>query len=200
MHKIMIFVDFWNFTLTMNRLTGMGFQTDWKVLPHVIARGAMHIVAPDRPYAFRGMHVYGSYDPNSAKDEDLTRWAWQTVGRFPGVYVNFIPRQAVRNPPNCPSCHANVEQCPKCGSSMLGTEEKSVDVNLATDLIRYAWEDAYDVAVLVTSDNDMLPCVEFLQQKGRILVHGAFPPQGAELSQKCWANIDLPKFRHEFRR
>ncbi len=200
MTRIMIFVDFWNFTLTMNKITGTGFQTDWKVLPHVIARAAMHVVNPSAPYTFKGLNVYGSYDPNSQKDEDLCRWAWQTVARFPGLNVNFSPRQAVRNPPNCPSCHFSVQQCPKCGSSMLGTEEKSVDVSIATDMIRYAWEGAYDMAVLVTSDNDMLPCVEFLQQKGCTIIHGAFPPQGAELSQKCWANIDIPRLRDQFRR
>jgi len=34
------------------------------------------------------------------------------------------------------------------------TEEKGVDVAIATDMIKLAWEDAYDWAVLVSSDRD----------------------------------------------
>lgn len=200
MKKVKIFVDFWNFTLTMNRITGPWFQTDWKTLPHVLARGAMHLAAPDSTWEFMGMNVYGSYDPHSQKDQDMHRWAYQTVARFPGVQVNFFPRQAMRNPPTCPSCYRPVESCPSCGSSMLGTEEKSVDVNMATDMIRQAWEKSYDVGVLVSSDNDFVPVADLLQAKGVVLVHGAFPPQGSELSQRCFASLDIPRFKEEFRR
>ncbi len=200
MKKIKLFIDFWNFTLTMNRMTGPSFQTDWKTLPHVLARGAMHLVSQQSAWEFVGMHVYGSYDPHSPKDQDMHRWAYQTVARFPGVYVNFTPRQAMRNAPTCPACYKSVDLCPHCGASMLGTEEKSVDVSMATDMVRMAWDKAYDVAVLVSTDNDFVPVVEFLQIKGFTVVHGAFPPQGADLSQNCFATLDIPRLREEFRR
>lgn len=200
MRNVRVFVDFWNFTLTINRLTGMGFQTDWRELPLVLTRGAMHIISPGEDWVFKGMNVYGSYDPNSPKDQDMYRWATQTVARFPGVQTYFAPRQVMRSGPSCPSCHHNIETCPQCGDSMLGTEEKSVDVHMATDMVRLAWEGNYEVAILVTSDNDFLPVVDFLQTKGYTIVHGAFPPQGAELSQRCWASIDIPRFKEEFRR
>ena len=34
------------------------------------------------------------------------------------------------------------------------TTEKGVDIALATDLLAYAWENVYDVAVLVSGDED----------------------------------------------
>ena len=131
MLRVRIFVDFWNFTLSMNRAAGQMFQTDWRALPHVLARGAMQLVAPGGAWRFAGMNVYGSYDPHSDKDQDMYRWAYQTVARFPGVYVNFSQRYAMRSGPRCPSCYEPVNTCPHCRASMLGTAEKSVDVLMA---------------------------------------------------------------------
>ncbi|WP_419936862.1 NYN domain-containing protein [Candidatus Palauibacter sp.] len=39
---------------------------------------------------------------------------------------------------------------------MRGTEEKGVDVRMATDMISLAWVDNYDIAVLVSSDRDFV--------------------------------------------
>lgn len=83
---------------------------------------------------------------------------------------------------------------------MRGTEEKGVDTRMATDLISLAWSQSYDVAVLVSSDRDFVPVAEFLQTKGVKIVHGAFPPNGGQLSQKCWANLSLPKLMPSFER
>jgi len=45
--------------------------------------------------------------------------------------------------------------------------EKGVDVALATDLIGMAWEDAYDVAVIVSGDSDYVGAVRKVMSKGR---------------------------------
>jgi len=45
--------------------------------------------------------------------------------------------------------------------------EKGVDVALATDLIGMAWEDAYDVAVIVSGDADYAGAVKKVMGKGR---------------------------------
>lgn len=74
---------------------------------------------------------------------------------------------------------------------MRGTEEKGVDTRIVTDMIRLAWADGYDAAVLVSSDRDFVPVAEFLQTKGIKVVRGAFPPYGGDLSQQCWANFDI---------
>ena len=55
-----------------------------------------------------------------------------------------------------------VATCPACGADMRGTEEKGVDLRMATDMIRLAWSDNYDIAVLVSSDQDFVPVAEFL--------------------------------------
>ena len=82
---------------------------------------------------------------------------------------------------------------------MRGTEEKGVDVRMATDMISLAWVGNYDIAVLVSSDRDFVPVAEFLETRGLKVIHGAFPPKGALLTQRCWGHIDIPGLRPNFR-
>ena len=70
---------------------------------------------------------------------------------------------------------------------------------MATSMISLAWAENYDIAVLVSSDRDFAPVAEFLKTKGIKVIHGAFPPKGAFLTQKCWGSIDLVKLREDFR-
>ncbi len=60
-----------------------------------------------------------------------------------------------------------------------------------TDMIQLAWENSYDIAVLVTSDRDFIPAVEFLSSKGKKVVHAGFPTRGFDLSRRCWASFDV---------
>jgi len=47
--------------------------------------------------------------------------------------------------------------------------EKGVDVALVTDLLSFAWEGAYDDAVLVSGDADYTGAVEKVKSKGRMI-------------------------------
>lgn len=69
--------------------------------------------------------------------------------------------------------------------------EKGIDTGLATDLIRLAWDDAYDTAVLVSADADFIPVVRFVQEKGKRVIHACFPPSGSELQRVCWGSVNL---------
>ncbi len=127
-------------------------------------------IPPDDP------NVYGSYD--SERDTSLHRWATRKLNTFPGVSVWMAPRQKKRSPPVCPGCQAAAEKCAACGADMRGTEEKGVDVRMATDIISLAWIENCDIAVLVSSDRDFVPLARFLETRGIKVIHGAFPPKG----------------------
>jgi len=47
--------------------------------------------------------------------------------------------------------------------------EKQVDVYLATQVVALAYENAYDIAVIVSGDEDYVPAIEIVQQKGKIV-------------------------------
>jgi len=45
--------------------------------------------------------------------------------------------------------------------------QKGVDVSLVTDIMSLAFEDAYDIAIIVTGDNDFLDAVNYIKSKGK---------------------------------
>ena len=149
--------------------------------------------------SYEGAHVYGSFNTASDRDKALVNWATTWLDRQPGVQVSFKERRP-KNPPSCPSCHRSIVECPSCGASLARTQEKGVDTAIATDMIRLAWEDAYDIAVLVSSDSDFVPVVEFLDLRGKKVVQAGFPPVGSHLAKACWASFDLFERRSEFER
>ncbi len=62
--------------------------------------------------------------------------------------------------------------------SSLGPE-KAVDVKLATDLI--VLKDIYDVAVIVSGDQDYVPAVQVIKNEGKTAVNVAFKTRGGRL-------------------
>ncbi len=58
-------------------------------------------------------------------------------------------------------------------------KEKAVDVKLASDLITL--KDIYDIAIIVTGDQDYVPAVEVVKDCGKRVVNVAFKTRGGEL-------------------
>ena len=81
-----------------------------------------------------------------------------------------------------------------------GGQETGVDVSLAVDLVRLTYEQAYDVAIIVSQDWDFGPAVrlakEIAARQGRKLVfESAFPHGGRSHSRRgvpgtVWVPID----------
>ena len=205
--RIRVFVDYWNLQLTLNGREGeetgevdVRFRVDWRGLPVWLARKAAEIVAIAN-YSFEGAIIYASYNPNSTEGSGFNSWATGWLNRQPGIQVQCHARQP-RNPPKCTVCHQPITNCPRpeCGERIAGTIEKGVDTAVATDMIRLAWEEAYDIAALASSDADLVPAVRFLDQKGLKVIQAGFPPSGVQLATSCWASFDIFRHRNEIRR
>ena len=192
--RVRVFVDFWNFQLSLRR-EERGFDIDWNAAGRILAAESASVVDSTVRVAYQGMNVYGSYDPDNPN-----RFLHNTVAISSGVQVSEVQRQRRREGPKCPKCAVAVQVCPSCNADMRGTEEKGIDVRIATDLIRLAWMDNYDVAVLASSDRDFIPVVEFLETRNIKVIHCTFPQQGLELARVCWGSIAIPAIREQFRR
>lgn len=142
------------------------------------------------PLPFERTNVYISYDPTTEHGKNLRRWGTGTLDHFPGIHVT-IRESKPRNAPTCPDCHREIGTCPHCQGRMERRIEKGIDTAIVTDMIKLAWEDAWDVAILVSSDRDFIPAVEFLTNKGLRVLNARFAPQGFHLASKCWASVDL---------
>lgn len=197
--RVRIFVDFWNFTLAVRNLDPT-LLVDWRKLGPVLAAEAGRLIDATRPAQYEGLHVYGSFDPAKSNDAKLRNWFTNTLDKMPGVNVVLLERQRKRGYPRCPHCQVEAMKCAACNHDMRGTEEKGVDTRIVTDMISLAWVNSYDAAVLVSADRDFVPVADFLQAKGIKIIHGAFPPIGSQLSQKCWANIAIPSLVAQIKR
>jgi len=197
--RIRIFVDFWNFSLELRRRDD-SFRLDWSPIGQILTKEAGRLIDSAALPSYEGMHVYGSFDPDKPADAKFRNWFTNWLDKQPGVHARLLPRQKKRGYPKCPGCHTEVMRCAICDADMRGTEEKGVDSHIVKDMIALAWEDAYDAAVLVSADRDFIPVAEFLQTKAIKVIHGGFPPKGNDLSQKCWASINIWKLTDSFKK
>jgi uncharacterized LabA/DUF88 family protein len=44
---------------------------------------------------------------------------------------------------------------------------KEDDIHIAVDMVKYAYNDAYDTAILVSSDGDFVPAIEAVKERGK---------------------------------
>jgi len=56
-------------------------------------------------------------------------------------------------------------------------EEKQTDVNVAIHAVAGAYEDRYDVAMIISADTDLVPAMKMIRGKGRRVVWGRFPAE-----------------------
>lgn len=74
--------------------------------------------------------------------------------------------------------------------SSTGMVEKGVDVTLATDLLHFAWDNLYDVAILVSGDGDFAHAVQAVKNKGKHVEVAYFE---SNVSRDL---LELADFRH----
>jgi len=166
-------------------------KIDWRNAGRVLADAARKAAGVEE-HIFEGAIIYASYNPHTEEGRRFKDWANGWLNRQAGVQVECRPRR-LKRPPKCPVCYQEIQYCPHtdCGQKMTATVEKGVDTLIATDMIRLAWENAYDLAVLASADADFVPAVEFLNMKGRKIIQAGIPPLGAELAAACWASFDV---------
>ena len=82
--------------------------------------------------------------------------------------VKVFPHTLQRKSRTCSKCgwRATSETCPECGNVRELLNEKGVDVNLAIDLVSLAYEGAYDVGVVFSTDTDFNPAIKLALRLG----------------------------------
>jgi uncharacterized LabA/DUF88 family protein len=71
---------------------------------------------------------------------------------------------------------------------------KGDDVYLATDLIKGAYEDLYDVAIIVSGDEDFIPAIKLAQKNKKKVINAFFPKSSSyQLRDCCDGSINLKK-------
>lgn len=73
--------------------------------------------------------------------------------------------------------------------------EKGVDVRIATDIVRGALKNEYDICYVISSDSDILPAVETAISAGKKVIYVAFEKAGVSkaLAVNCSETIFVTK-------
>ena len=83
--------------------------------------------------------------------------------------------------------------CRKCGHCWADHEEKMTDVNIATELLRDAFEDRFDTAILLSADSDLVPPIRVIRELfpgKRVVV--VFPPARFSHHLRMVAHAHVP--------
>jgi uncharacterized LabA/DUF88 family protein len=203
--RVRVFVDYWNFQLSLNEreahargIADHRFNIDWvKLGPWLAAKACA--LAGITNHSFDGVIIYTSYNPSTSEGAKFKNWVTTWLDRQPGVNVQCRERKP-RGMLKCPNCRQPIGKCHNCTKPIVSTIEKGVDTLIATDMIRLAWEGAYDLAVLATLDSDLVPAVEFLNSRGHTVIQAGFPPKGVDLATSCWGSFDVFPMRNEIKR
>lgn len=188
MSRVRLFIDFWNFTLGIRDYEST-YRVDWEKLPGVLVAEA---AKPEKGF-YEGACVYASINPKSAKDLGLKDFLSNTINRMPGYEIKIFERKPAKKPV-CNTCQVEIINCPTCKSLLERTVEKGVDTAIVTDMLQHAWDNTYDIGVLLSGDADFIPSVKFLNIKGKKIVQASFTNLGRELSNQCWKQINLQNF------
>ena len=73
---------------------------------------------------------------------------------------------------------SKVSECKRCGARWPTYSEKMTDVNIATEMLVDAYQDLYDMAMLISGDSDLVPPMRAIHSNfdgKRVFV--AFPPK-----------------------
>lgn len=187
--RVRIFIDFWNFQISWNNhpLIKARDRTECKIpwdeaLPAALVQKA----SPKGVYV--GTHVYASIDRDNRADSGLSRFLHAMDG-FPGYDV-IVKERRPASPVRCRECESNITHCPSCNKVLRRTVEKGIDTSLVTDLIKSAFDNTYDKAILITEDSDFIPAVEFIQDRWtKQIIHAYFRGKSDALRNACWSHI-----------
>lgn len=189
--RVRVFIDFWNFQLSWNDASS-GAKCDWRALPGAILGATADVLKTVQildPLDLEETLLYASVDPE--RDGNLRNWLNNTVDRFPSWRVSVLERRPRPKQLHCRHCGETTSQCPRCQTAFVGKPEKGVDSTLVTDMLSLAWQGAFDIAVLVSSDADFVPAVERIQASGLKVINAAWASKGHHLKAACWGSFDL---------
>jgi len=82
----------------------------------------------------------------------------------------------------------------KWGETIVTYVEKGVDIDLATDMLRLAYNNAYDTAIIVTGDGDFVSAVTGVKDMGKHVENANFKDgKGYHIRTACDKFISLDK-------
>lgn len=112
--------------------------------------------------------------PDKVKRQGTFIEALETLDNFHIFYGHYL---------------TNTIECQKCGDVFAKPNEKMTDVNIAVEMLTDAFQNAFDTAILISADSDLIAPIKKVKQlftSKKIVV--AFPPARFSFALKEIAN------------
>ena len=138
--RVMIFIDGPNLYTTLRKL---GQKVDYFKLAEELARGRRLI----------RVYIYTTYNPEKPDEKEGMERFRRTLEFGGSFVVKPIPKHR--------------KFINEGGEKRQIWVEKGVDVALVTDMLKLAYSDAYDTAILISGDADFVEAVRAVQERGK---------------------------------
>ena len=144
-----------------------------------------------------GTHLWGAYYYTGVDDTIPKPPSQEKLDNFlemltlqPGFFVQRFA-QKVRT-----------TTCPSCGTQTRFSQEKEVDTTMVADMLRLAAVGAFDIAVLISGDADLVPAVEGVRALGKQVYVASWGSSGlsARIRKAAFDHINLTDGLEEFAR
>lgn len=169
MKRVMIFIDGNNFENAVNNLMTVETRIDYAKLADLVTQNRNGSLVRFYYYTAAGSH-------EKAKAEATKK------------YVHYLNTRI-------PNCTAKLGFIKVLGTDAKGkkiTVEKETDVNIAVDMVKLAYTNAYDEAVLLSADSDYKAAIEAVRNFGKNVVVCVVNQQSAGyIKDLCDDNILL---------
>ena len=192
--KTRIFIDYWNFQINWNKRAPTGVRLDWTAVPSVLLAEAGKLLAKVGQGGAPTLEetiVHASVNPSTESGRKLRGWLTTFLDRQPSFNVKIRERKSRPFTVHCQACDVEHSTCPACGSELRRAVEKGVDAAIVIDLLSLATESAFDLAILVSSDGDLIPAVQWVQDRGLKVINATWSGYGYELSRACWGSVPI---------
>ena len=167
MHKTMVFIDYQNFNINLHRhYEGRTFQNvNYKLLGEEINNKIPFTAEVLKTYVF----AYKPCDELMSLESYQKYYNWLNSLKSVSYLEVIEGRQDVHRIPGIPFDIKN--------PATYTTEEKETDINLATHMVAKGFQNAYDIAILVSGDTDYVNVIKTLHDLGKIIVIARFQHQ-----------------------
>lgn len=169
MHKVMVFIDYQNFNINLKE----HFRRENKELKpvdyRILGKNINELIQLDSEVIKTYVFAYKPCDDLMKLDSYKKYYDW--LGRLKKAkYLEVIEgRQEIRTIKNTVFDLNNPDT--------YTTTEKETDINLATHMVAKGFQNAYDIAILVSGDTDYTSVIQTLHNLGKIIVIAHFKHQ-----------------------
>ena len=168
--KSMVFIDYQNFNISIKDYFSSIKEKPFNVNFSALARELNNQLPTNPTLVKTYLFAYKPCDELLKLEPYRKYYTWLSGIKNKPFFEVIEGLQEIRGLPDGTQIDIN-------DSSTYTTKEKGTDIRLAVNMLSKGYQNAYDVAILVSGDTDYIPVVEELHHLGKIVILATFPTQ-----------------------